>query len=989
MYVNLAAALIPKELNKLEYHAQNLASGLDNYVRESRVDVLAMADDFAVREIARAGAAGDRAGEANWRKVLTQNLVAQLEAKTHYVQYRLIGVADGGREIIRVDRSGINGAIRVVPEEDLQRKGDRDYFREAIRLSADKVYFSPIELNQENGVVEKPYLPVLRAATPVMTPDGKTFGIIIINIDMRPAFTAIKHSLSGNGQIYLVNERGDYLVHPDSSREFGFDLGRPVNVRDEFPGFEGILSSGQSVAKVFDDPRLGSFGAALIPNRLADEVKVVLIETMPPEELYAATYAIRRSMLIGGIIAVLSAALLAFLLARSLTKPLVKMTGAVSAFTGTETIDVPTGKGGEIGVLAAAFEKMGGEVRKKTEALQREIEERRRIEKEKDRYAERDRLYGAVVRFSNDAILTKTLDGTITGWNQAAEDLYGYTSEEAIGKNIKIIVPPEKKEELEEILEKICLGKHIENFETVRADKNGKRIDVSLTISPVKSPTGKILGASTIARDITGQKRAEEKFRLAVDSSPSGVVMVNGEGEIVLVNKETERMFGYEKEKLIGAPIETLVPERFRKAHPAFRREYSSAPAARRMGQGRDLFGVKRNGSEFPIEIGLNPLETGEGMLILGTIVDITERKLAEDALKKSEERFSKAFRSSPDAIVISRLSDGTIIDVNEKWSELYGYRAEELINRSSLALNLFSDPEDRKRLIDLLEEQGVVRDFELDIRNKKGETRNTLVSMEKIELDAQLCLLSSVRDITELKRAEQELVTSREQLRSLSARINQAIEEESKRIAADVHDLIGGDLVGLKHNVETLRQLLKDKSHEPVIGLVREKLGEMEDMMTATLNTAKRISSELHPAELDFLGLVPALKSEGQRFCERTKIECRFDFYVEDSSVTSEQATAVFRVFQEALRNVFRHAEATEITVRVMEEDGKFILKVMDNGRGITNTERNAADSLGLLGMRERVSRVNGKVKISGITGMGTTVSVLIPLQKNNGGAD
>src|SRR4029077_3448293 len=142
-------------------------------------------------------------------------VAVHLVPKPAYSQFRFIGVDDGGRELVRVDRSGPNGAVRVVPDAELQRNGDRPYFKETIKLAENEIYVSPIDLNQEHGAVEAPYVPTLRVATPIFAPDGKPYGIVVINVDMRPAFDRIRSSARPSEHIYVVDEQGNYLVHPD------------------------------------------------------------------------------------------------------------------------------------------------------------------------------------------------------------------------------------------------------------------------------------------------------------------------------------------------------------------------------------------------------------------------------------------------------------------------------------------------------------------------------------------------------------------------------------------------------------------------------------------------------------------------------------------------------------------------------------------------------------------------------------------------------
>ena len=233
----------------------------------------------------------------------------------------------------------------------------------------------------------------------------------------------------------------------------------------------------------------------------------------------------------------------------------------------------------------------------------------------------------AIVQYSRDAIMSTDLDGTITTWNQASEQIYGYSAGEAIGQSYRLIIPPERQAEDEDARNRVRSGQPVEYYETVRIRKDGTRIDVSVTISPLLDQQGKIVGVSKIARDITERRRAEDRFRLAIEAAPTAILIADQRGRITFANAHAEALFRYTRDELLERSVEDLVPERFRGHHPGYRKTFFAEPIRRPMGAGRDLYGLRKDGSEIPVEIGLSPFESGGHVFVLAAIADISERK--------------------------------------------------------------------------------------------------------------------------------------------------------------------------------------------------------------------------------------------------------------------------------------------------------------------------------------------------------------------------
>ena len=282
--------------------------------------------------------------------------------------------------------------------------------------------------------------------------------------------------------------------------------------------------------------------------------------------------------------------------------------------------------------LEEVVKERTAELQLANERLTKEIEERREIEA---RLLESEQRHQALYDTIPDMLMSIDPEtGQILKCNQTTLDKLGYQREELLKGRIMDLYDPDGLERAAEVFATFQKEGIVRNEELAMRCKDGTVIQVSLNSSAVRDEEGRILYRSSAWRDITEQKNAEEKFRQVIEPAPNGIIMVDSTGKITLVNSETERLFGYEREELLGESVNMLLPARFRQSHPHHQAAFFKKPEARAMGAGRDLYAIKKNGTEFPVEIGLRPILLEGELVILSSIVDITERKNAEEKLK-------------------------------------------------------------------------------------------------------------------------------------------------------------------------------------------------------------------------------------------------------------------------------------------------------------------------------------------------------------------
>ncbi len=357
-------------------------------------------------------------------------------------------------------------------------------------------------------------------------------------------------------------------------------------------------------------------------------------------------------------------------------------------------------------------------------------------------------LLAAIVASSEDAIVSKTLEGVVTSWNQAAEHIFGYTADEMIGQPISILMAPGHADEMPRILGRIRRGERVGRYETQRRHKDGRIIDVSLTVSPLRDEAGRIIGASKIARDISEAKRehaalleGEAHLRSILDTVPDGMVVIDERGIVQSLSAAAERMFGYSADEVSGRNVSMLMPTPYRESHDDYLARYLRTGERRIIGLGRVVAGQRKDGSIFPLELSVGEVRSGGHHLFTGFVRDLSEHQRTERRLQELQSELSHVSRLSEMGQMASALAH----EVNQPLTAATNYiEAARLLLASGGALDRLTAIIDNvssqiSRATQIIRR---LRDFV-----KKGEIAQRAVDVNKVIAEASALALIGARE--------------------------------------------------------------------------------------------------------------------------------------------------------------------------------------------------------------------------------------------------
>lgn len=595
-----------------------------------------------------------------------------------------------------------------------------------------------------------------------------------------------------------------------------------------------------------------------------------------------------------------------------------------------------------------------------------------------------------------DALLGIAPDGTIFHWNPAAEAIFGYRRDEAVGRSLLELIVPRDHVDEEMRVQADALRQGLTVYESVRRCKDGTLVHVSVSTKAVHDADGHLAYFLSNKKDVThlkvlrDAKLVEARFHDLLESTPDAIVMVNVTGRIVLVNSQAEKMFGYPRAYLLGQPVEILLPTRFRNAHHAHRGGYFEQPRTRTMGAGLDLYGLRKEGGEFPVEISLSPLQTEEGTMVMSAIRDITDRK-------KADQKFKDLLESAPDAMVIVN-RDGNMVLVNSQAVKLFGWSRDELLGQKIeiLVPERFRNhhPGHRAGFFAQPRARSMGAGLDLFGLRKDGTEFPVEISLSPLETEEGLFVSSAIRDVTERKRFEQTLRDKNIELENAALAKDRFFASMSHELRTPLNAIIGftGTLLMKLPGPLNTEQ---DKQLRIVQTGAKHLLSLINDMLDLAKLGANKL--ELKPETIDCAGVLEDVVASLRPQAEKKGLS--FTVSLPDQVVVLRtDRRALSQILINLTGNAIKFTDRGGVCLRLVQHEtaGRKMLafSVEDSGPGIAIEDQarlfeafsrvETADrrklegtGLGLHLSRKLAEQLGGKITLHSEYGKGSTFTL------------
>lgn len=605
----------------------------------------------------------------------------------------------------------------------------------------------------------------------------------------------------------------------------------------------------------------------------------------------------------------------------------------------------------------------------------RDVSERKKMEKQLQLFneslsrqvEEKTREHLQMLERLTDSFFALDSDLKFTYINSKASDLLRRKPEEVIGKYVWEIFPErEGAESSKAIRNAMKTQQHVRVVELVEP------FGLWFEIDTYPSPNG----VTVFVKDITQQRKKEEEVAEArsladnlINSLPGVFYFYDADGRFIRWNRKLEEVTGYSSEEIAQLQPVSLFPED--------EREYISQRIQLVFETGSNVAEahfLSKDGRKTPYYFRATLIQYNGRPCLLGTGIDITERKKAEQELQESEQKYKLMFEGNPLAMWMMSLPDYKIIDVNQACLKQYGYTRMEFLNLDMADLL----PEDlHDRLMENInrEFRGLYNSGVWKQVTKHGDILYAEIVTHDVYYHGKPVRLILAKEVTEQYLSEEKLRQSYDEIKKLTEYLQKVREEERTRISREIHDELGQLLTALKMDISWINRSVPSTDIK-----IKEKVQGALEYIDFTISSVRRIASELRPAILDDLGLQAAIKWHIENFEALYGIPVEARLEIGDMMLSEEHTVGLFRILQESLTNVARHAGASKVMIALKQQDHSLHLTISDNGRGF-DPKANRHKTLGLLGMKERVTVMGGVYSIDSTIGKGTTVTIVVPL--------
>lgn len=591
--------------------------------------------------------------------------------------------------------------------------------------------------------------------------------------------------------------------------------------------------------------------------------------------------------------------------------------------------------------------------------------------------------YRTLVETAQEGIWQVDENNITTFANEYLASLFGYTAKEMIGKNAFDFLSDENREKALKNIEDRKKGIS-DQHELTLFNKQHQPIHTLIQSTPLFKE-GKFAGFISMFLDITQRKKAEEqlvanekRFRALIENSSDGIVLLSSEGIILYISLSGEKIVGYKKEEIVGTNrLNYFHPADEKKIYNSLEDTIKNPAEVKKL----ELRYKLPDGSYKWLECNYsNSLNDPYINAIIVNFRDITERKNAEKQVQQNEKQLSLIYNSSLDAMWLLQIEGKgkyRYQAVNNAYAKITGIEKDKTIGKYFGEVFPLKNLEEFNQSYSEAIESGQIKKFITCNQLPAGIiTAEIRIIPIKNEEGKVVQLLGTANDVTEQKKNQEDLLQMNDQLRELASHLQNIREEERTSMAREIHDELGQQLTVLKMDISWLNKKITVKDE-----ITDKKLKGVLELIDGTINTVRKISAELRPSVLDDLGLAEAIEWQSRDFTKHAGIPVEFTSNVHDNNFSTPVSTVVFRILQEALTNIARHAHATKVVCTLRHLDNFLNLIISDNGIGFDASRKGERKTLGLLGMKERVTMLGGNYNIESETGKGTTILVQVPL--------